>query len=166
MNNWIHSFLLIIILFLPFIITQTDNDDFSSSSNDKSSQKNINLPLGDWSINELNITEKTLICDQQKSYCMNVCNQVTNLNFCDINTLKWGCTCQNKLPDSLPFQWPVVIAECNGKEKTCEAGCNGLTDGLCKQSCMSYFKCNRPGGGVPSNLRSDQLISLAVSTRD
>ncbi|CAO3613874.1 unnamed protein product [Cunninghamella blakesleeana] len=159
MKYLIHSFL-VIYIFIPFLLAQNDNN--SSSDTDI---KNINIPLGTWSINDLNSTERTLICDQQKSYCINDCgsNQLTKLNFCQVDTLNWGCTCQNKLPNSLPFQWPVVIAECNGKEKACEAECNGVTDDLCRQSCSNYYKCGKPGGQI-SHLRADQPEASSSSS--
>ncbi|ORZ15310.1 hypothetical protein BCR42DRAFT_376481 [Absidia repens] len=74
--------------------------------------------------------------------------------------MNWGCTCQQKIPNSLPFQWPVTVAECNGKENTCEAGCgNGAQADLCRNLCSGYFKCNRPGS-EPSKLR----LNAAPST--
>ncbi|KAI8089293.1 uncharacterized protein BX664DRAFT_262918 [Halteromyces radiatus] len=78
--------------------------------------------------------------------------------------MNWSCSCQNKIPDVLPFQWPVTVAECNGKEQTCESGCgSGSTADLCRSQCSQYFKCNRPGS-QPSSLRLDYPPSSSSSS--
>ncbi|KAI9252429.1 hypothetical protein BDA99DRAFT_587930 [Phascolomyces articulosus] len=61
--------------------------------------------------------------------------------------MAWGCNCRNKVPDSPPYQWPVTLAECTGKERNCEIGCNDQpAKDLCIEGCNKYFRCNRPGG--------------------
>ncbi|KAI7852519.1 hypothetical protein BDC45DRAFT_443931 [Circinella umbellata] len=61
--------------------------------------------------------------------------------------MAWNCSCRNKVPDSPPYQWPVTLAECTGREQKCQAKCtNQSTQQLCIEGCAKYFRCNRPGG--------------------
>ncbi|KAI7869340.1 hypothetical protein BDF14DRAFT_1722976 [Spinellus fusiger] len=69
--------------------------------------------------------------------------------------MAWGCTCKSKVPDCPPYQWPVTVAECNGREHACRMGCGeGPTNTLCTTGCQCYYKCNQPGS-VQSFLRTD-----------
>ncbi|KAI8331479.1 hypothetical protein BC941DRAFT_474823 [Chlamydoabsidia padenii] len=132
---------------------QSDNME-TSSFTDVSNSPKIGLQLGTWSILDLNETQRGAVCDEQIQFCKNDCGD-TSINFCDSKTMQWGCNCQQKLPKSLPFQWPVTVAECSGKEKTCESGC---ADQNCRDLCQNYFKCNRPGS-EPSKLRMTTVQS-------
>ncbi|KAI9495533.1 hypothetical protein BDB00DRAFT_813690 [Zychaea mexicana] len=78
-------------------------------------------------------------------------------SFCNQTTMAWGCNCRNKVPDCPPYQWPVTLAECRGREQKCEAGCstNHPTKDICTDGCKSYFRCNRPGG-PQSRLQTEQ----------
>ncbi|ORY90032.1 hypothetical protein BCR43DRAFT_447903 [Syncephalastrum racemosum] len=61
--------------------------------------------------------------------------------------MAWGCTCQNKIPDCPPYEWPVTVAECQGRTKTCQAGCTDqATREICQNRCTHYFRCHQPGG--------------------
>ncbi|KAI8984015.1 hypothetical protein BDF20DRAFT_804540, partial [Mycotypha africana] len=61
--------------------------------------------------------------------------------------MAWNCACQNHVPDTPPYSWPITIAECQGKEASCSQQCNyGVTQNVCLKGCKRYFKCNKPGG--------------------
>ncbi|KAL0081291.1 hypothetical protein F4703DRAFT_1866058 [Phycomyces blakesleeanus] len=69
--------------------------------------------------------------------------------------MAWGCDCKTKIPDCPPYQWPVSIAECRGREDACNNGCaEGTTKELCADGCKRYYRCNMPGG-IPSALRTN-----------
>ncbi|KAF7725524.1 hypothetical protein EC973_009554 [Apophysomyces ossiformis] len=103
-----------------------------------SSQPYIGLPVGSWTILELNETMRTSVCQQQITFC------------------------NNKIPACPPYQWPVVVAECHGRTEACQDGCTyGPTKELCHQSCENYYKCNQPGA-LRSHLQTDRPDQVPV----
>ncbi|KAI8144518.1 hypothetical protein BJV82DRAFT_607596 [Fennellomyces sp. T-0311] len=133
--------------------TALDDDNANSSAaapaDDSSHSVNIGLPIGTWSILQLNESSRAAVCKQQNDFCASECGgpAMTSLNFCNQTTMAWGCNCRNKVPDCPPYQWPVTLAECQGREQKCESGCTDHpTESLCVEGCTKYFRCNRPGG--------------------
>ncbi|CAO3659714.1 hypothetical protein G6F70_003839 [Rhizopus microsporus] len=118
----------------------------------------IGLPVTTWSIIQLNETERTSVCNNQTSFCKDQCggdNYITT-NFCNTTTMAWGCNCSNHIPSSPPYHWPIVVAECQGKESSCLAGCgDGVAKDICRDACSRYYKCDQ-AGGPKSGLRVDR----------
>ncbi|KAI7883361.1 hypothetical protein K492DRAFT_126524 [Lichtheimia hyalospora FSU 10163] len=75
--------------------------------------------------------------------------------------MEWGCNCKTKIPECAPYQWPVTVAECQGRETKCQEECtDSITQELCKEGCSEYFRCERPGGPA-SQLRSESVNTAA-----
>ncbi|KAI8364673.1 uncharacterized protein BYT42DRAFT_165230 [Radiomyces spectabilis] len=145
-------------------VTEELNDEGMSSSVTVSNRPNIGLPVRFWSILELDETRRSKICNQQIAFCTEECGgpNSTTSNFCNTTTMAWGCSCQNKVPDCPPYQWPVTVAECNGRDEACQQGCNyGVTKDLCIKGCHRYFKCNQPGS-TPSYLQTSRPDQIPV----
>ncbi|KAL7332608.1 hypothetical protein PS15p_201637 [Mucor circinelloides] len=117
----------------------------------------VGIPVGTWKITDLNVTERDVICNEQQTFCSNECggNDLVVINFCNRLTMAWNCKCKNHVPDTPPYGWPSTIAECHGKETTCNNGCSsGTTKAICLKACNQYYKCNQ-AGSPPSGLRVD-----------
>ncbi|KAI7898491.1 uncharacterized protein BX663DRAFT_555854 [Cokeromyces recurvatus] len=69
--------------------------------------------------------------------------------------MTWGYVCQNYVPDIPPYAWPIVIAECQGRETDCQEGYNyGTAKDLCLKGCERYYRCEQ-AGGQPSRSQSE-----------
>ncbi|KAL0136164.1 hypothetical protein V8B55DRAFT_1579250 [Mucor lusitanicus] len=81
--------------------------------------------------------------------------------------MAWNCKCKNHVPETPPYGWPSTIAECHGKETTCNNGCfSGSTKDICLKACGQYYKCNQ-AGSPPSGLRVDnenQIPKYSMTT--
>ncbi|KAL1928698.1 hypothetical protein VTP01DRAFT_2484 [Rhizomucor pusillus] len=124
----------------------------------------VGLPISSWSILQLDDQSRASVCNQQQGFCNDQCGggNMTTINFCNVTTMAWDCKCQNKVPDCPPYQWPVTVAECKGRESACQAGCTDeSTKDLCTNACSHYYKCNRPGG-PPSKLHTENPDQVPV----
>lgn len=127
----------------------------------------VGIPIGTWKITDLGTDERKLLCQQQQEFCTTECggDRLVKKNFCNLGTMGWICKCQNHVPDNPPYQWPVALAECHGRENSCIKGCTyGATKEICIKACNKYFKCNQAGSPL-SGLRierEDQIPSYSL----
>ncbi|KAG2189547.1 hypothetical protein INT46_000528 [Mucor plumbeus] len=122
----------------------------------------VGIPVGAWKIIDSNATEIDTICNEQQTFCSNECGgqDLTLINFCNRSTVAWNCKCKNHVPDTPPYRWPATIAECHGKETTCNNGCSyGITKAICSKACNQYYKCNQ-AGSPPSGLQVENEYNI------
>ncbi|KAJ8655614.1 hypothetical protein O0I10_008702 [Lichtheimia ornata] len=140
--------------------------DIAMDGHDDPISQPLAIPIGTWSILELNDTARSDVCHQQIDFCDEECggSDQVSLNFCKEDTMEWGCNCKSKIPECAPYQWPVTVAECRGRETKCQEGCtDSVTQELCKDGCSEYFRCQRPGGPA-SQLRSESVNNASAAS--
>ncbi|CAG8781963.1 3948_t:CDS:2, partial [Racocetra persica] len=103
------------------------------------------LPVFNYSLTQKTPEERAALCAQNKNYCTTNCNNKAPMNFCNNQTMGWGCGCSDKVPDFQAYQWPINYADCIGKGEACKQSC-GQTNFTCIQACSAYYsnRCGSP----------------------
>ncbi|CAG8509014.1 4616_t:CDS:2 [Scutellospora calospora] len=85
--------------------------------------------------------DRTALCSRNMGYCTNNC---AGSNFCNNETMAWGCGCSNKVPDFNAYQWPINYADCQGRGQACMKACK--SEAKCIQACSTCYSnvCGTP----------------------
>ncbi|KAJ2044876.1 hypothetical protein GGH13_009558 [Coemansia sp. S155-1] len=111
-----------------------------------------------WSLTLVSADERAHACQEQVSFCYNVCKSVGNTatNFCNMRTMGWNCACASGAGERKirHYEWPVSVAECRASLGICNAVCAEKTNGnervACYTSCTTDYLCNTVEAPVSS----------------
>ncbi|KAI8322421.1 hypothetical protein GQ54DRAFT_249154, partial [Martensiomyces pterosporus] len=104
-----------------------------------------------WSMTQMPAEERAHACQEQVSFCYNVCGAVasTEKNFCNIRTMGWNCVCNGKSTYERDFpehEWPIAIAECRAALGSCNDGCASQANPnekiRCLTTCTTDYQCS------------------------
>ncbi|SNX82465.1 uncharacterized protein MEPE_01171 [Melanopsichium pennsylvanicum] len=115
------------------------------------------LPVYNWNLaaNSSSDQAKTALCASQMQFCQTAgCNDTTATltNFCEIKYMGVACTCSKGVSRLEQYQWPVMLADCQGRNTACRDACikpgQGIEDqNNCLNVCADNFgsTCGKPG---------------------
>ncbi|KAG2174000.1 hypothetical protein INT44_000114, partial [Umbelopsis vinacea] len=126
--------------------------------------KPANLPSTTWVITSLDPSARDTLCARQVDFCSSNCVGVTEVlsNFCNASTLAFACTCKHPLSDALKWQWPVAVADCQGKLEECQSKCAAEPDpsrNSCTYDCISYYQCGT-SNAPPAYLMTNNITDV------
>ncbi|GAC72694.1 hypothetical protein PANT_7d00231 [Moesziomyces antarcticus T-34] len=115
------------------------------------------LPLYNWNLamNSSSDASKTALCASQMQFCSTAgCNETDAklTNFCETKYMGTACSCSKGASRLEQYQWPVMLADCQGRNTACRDACikpgQGVEDqnkclGVCAQNYGST--CGKPG---------------------
>ncbi|CAD6889008.1 unnamed protein product [Tilletia controversa] len=85
------------------------------------------LPSFSWNLMNTTQTQRDILCVQQKKYCsMSGCEDNSaniTLNFCNAQTLGARCACNAGATEMKQSDWPIELADCQGRGLACKATC-------------------------------------------
>ncbi|KAG2171740.1 hypothetical protein INT43_008120, partial [Umbelopsis isabellina] len=131
----------------------------------------VNLPTSTWVITSLDYSARDNLCARQMNFCSTYCidalevldnNYILIASFCNTTTLAFGCKCKHEMPSSLNWEWPVVVADCQGKLSECQDKCAMEADptrGSCTYDCTSYYECGT-AKSPPSYLMTNNVTDI------
>ncbi|CAG8715814.1 9917_t:CDS:2 [Gigaspora margarita] len=118
----------------------------TSAANTASS---TDLPTFNYSLTQETPANREQLCASNKAYCSTNCGDANN--FCNNETMGWGCGCSNKVPDFQGYQWPINYADCVNRGQACKAVCQSDATPAdkkipCNQACSAAYsdKCGSP----------------------
>ncbi|TKY85050.1 hypothetical protein EX895_006130 [Sporisorium graminicola] len=118
---------------------------------------NSGLPVYNWNLatNSSSEQSKTALCTSQMQFCQTAgCNQTDAklTNFCETKYMGVACSCSKGASRLEQYQWPVMLADCQGRNTACRDTCikpgQSVEDqnkclGVCAQNFGST--CGKPG---------------------
>ncbi|KAF0546694.1 hypothetical protein F8M41_001014 [Gigaspora margarita] len=121
----------------------------TSAANTASS---TDLPTFNYSLTQETPANREQLCASNKAYCSTNCGDANPpMNFCNNETMGWGCGCSNKVPDFQGYQWPINYADCVNRGQACKAVCQSDATPAdkkipCNQACSAAYsdKCGSP----------------------
>ncbi|KAG9284961.1 hypothetical protein G9A89_009771 [Geosiphon pyriformis] len=124
------------------------------------------LPDFSYNLAQKSAGERINICDTNKGYCITTCGGTGDKNFCNPDTMGWGCGCLDHVPNFQGYEWPINYADCIGRGQACNVFCQtdkvANADKLpCNVACMSTYlsKCGGPDQPA-ANYVVDDLSSI------
>ncbi|CDS00720.1 uncharacterized protein SPSC_04586 [Sporisorium scitamineum] len=115
------------------------------------------LPTYNWNLatNSSSDQVKTALCASQMQFCQTAgCNQTDAklTNFCEIKYMGVACSCSKGASRLEQYQWPVMLADCQGRNTACREACikpgQSVEDqNKCLDVCAQNFgsTCGKPG---------------------
>ncbi|KAG9285227.1 hypothetical protein G9A89_002123 [Geosiphon pyriformis] len=96
---------------------------------------------------DIPIEEREIWCQDQQATCQNICNDNSNdvqTNFCDPQTLKWECICNNGLaPNATEYTQTIPYFICIQEVEECVRKCPAGNQ-LCNNSCQKQCAASNP----------------------
>ncbi|PWZ03077.1 hypothetical protein BCV70DRAFT_197311 [Testicularia cyperi] len=115
------------------------------------------LPHYDWNLalNSSSSESKTALCASQMRFCQTAGCDTSDAeltNFCETKYMGVGCYCNKGASRLEQYQWPVMLADCQGRFTSCKDACikpnQGIADqNSCIQTCQDNYgsTCGKPG---------------------
>ncbi|PWN47504.1 hypothetical protein IE53DRAFT_390360 [Violaceomyces palustris] len=115
------------------------------------------LPTFEWNLaaESVSQSQKQQICDSQVSFCATSgCSdpKAKLTNFCETEYMGTACYCSSGSSRLSQYNWPVMLADCRGRNIACKDAClkpnSGTVDkNKCTQACDANFgnNCGNPG---------------------
>lgn len=115
------------------------------------------LPVYNWNLadNSSSLQDKTALCASQMQFCQVAgCNDTsaTLTNFCETEYMGVACSCSKGVSRLQQYQWPVMLADCQGRNTACRDACikpgQGVEDqNKCLNVCADNYgnTCGKPG---------------------
>ncbi|KAJ1032589.1 hypothetical protein NDA16_000612 [Ustilago loliicola] len=118
---------------------------------------NSGLPVYKWNLatNSSSDQSKEALCASQMQFCATAgCNETDAklTNFCETKYMGVACSCSKGVSILQQYQWPVMLADCQGRNTACRDACikpgQGVADqNKCLDVCSQNFgsTCGKPG---------------------
>lgn len=115
------------------------------------------LPSYNWNLasNSSSDQAKTALCASQMQFCQTAGCTDTDAkltNFCETKYMGTACSCSKGASRLEQYQWPVMLADCQGRNTACRDACikpgQGVADqNNCLANCAQNFgsTCGKPG---------------------
>ncbi|KAL9931624.1 hypothetical protein V8E36_009410 [Tilletia maclaganii] len=98
-----------------------------STASYSAAQSPTGLPDFSWNLLNVSDTQRTVLCGQQTKYCgQSGCQDSKaniTINFCDSTTLASRCACGSGATVIGQDDWPIELADCQGRNSACKAVC-------------------------------------------
>lgn len=115
------------------------------------------LPTYNWNLalNSSSEQSKTALCASQMQFCAKAgCNdtEAKLTNFCETKYMGVACSCSKGASRLEQYQWPVMLADCQGRNTACRDACvkpgQSVADqDKCLDTCAQNYgsTCGKPG---------------------
>lgn len=115
------------------------------------------VPSYNWNLamNSSSDASKTATCASQMQFCKTagcVDPEAKLNNFCETKYMGVACSCSKGESRLEQYQWPVMLADCQGRSTACKDACIKPNQGVastndCVNKCLSQFgdTCGKPG---------------------